>query len=174
MTVNPTAREIAEITLLAAEGVRRFGITPNAVLLGASNNIDSETKEGEKIQVALEWIRQHDPELMVDGKMRADAALTEELRQNLLPNSVLKGGANLLIMPNIEAAKIAYDLIKVLGDAITIGPVLLGLKQPAHIMTPSATVRRMINTSTIAVVDAQNRDEAKKEQELEKKTRETA
>ncbi|NIN34775.1 MAG: NADP-dependent malic enzyme [Gammaproteobacteria bacterium] len=174
VTVNPTAREIAEITLLAAEGVRRFGITPNAVLLGASNNIDSETKEGEKIQVALEWIRQHDPELMVDGKMRADAALTEELRQNLLPNSVLKGGANLLIMPNIEAAKIAYDLIKVLGDAITIGPVLLGLKQPAHIMTPSATVRRMINTSTIAVVDAQNRDEAKKEQELEKKTRETA
>lgn len=174
VTANPTAREIAEITLLAAEGVRRFGITPNAVLLGASNNIDSETKEGEKIQVALEWIRQHDPELMVDGKMRADAALTEELRQKLLPNSVLKGSANLLIMPNIEAAKIAYDLIKVLGDAITIGPVLLGLKQPAHIMTPSATVRRMINTSTIAVVDAQNLDDAKKEQDLEKKTRETA
>lgn len=174
VTANPTAREIAEITLLAAEGVRRFGITPNAVLLGASSNIDSETKEGEKIQVALEWIRQHDPELMVDGKMRADAALTEELRQKLLPNSVLKGSANLLIMPNIEAAKIAYDLIKVLGDAITIGPVLLGLKQPAHIMTPSATVRRMINTSTIAVVDAQNLDDAKKEQDLEKKTRETA
>ncbi len=153
---DPTAEQIAEITLLAAEGVKRFGITPMAALLSYSNAGGGQSKKRSKMQKALNLIRQRDPELIVEGQMRADAALIEHLRNKFLPDSQLKGRANLLIMPNLEAAKIAYDLIKVLGDGTTIGPVLLGLNQPVHIMTPSSTVRRLINASAITVVDAQN------------------
>ena len=108
------------------------------------------------MQVALEIIKQRNPDLEIDGQMRADAALMEDIRKVILPGSKLTGSANLLIMPNLDAAKIAYDLIKVLGDGTTIGPILLGLNQPVHILTPSSTVRRILNASALAVVDAQN------------------
>jgi malate dehydrogenase (oxaloacetate-decarboxylating)(NADP+) len=155
VTIDPDADQIAEITLLAAEGVRRFGITPKAVLLSSSNQAP-ESPSGNKMQAALEIIKQRNPDLEVDGQMRADAALMENIRNVVFPGSKLTGSANLLVMPNLDAAKIAYDLIKILGDGTTIGPIMLGLNQPVHILTPSSTVRRILNASALAVVDAQN------------------
>jgi malate dehydrogenase (oxaloacetate-decarboxylating)(NADP+) len=155
VTANPDTAQIAEITLLAAEGVRRFGIAPKVALLSHSNNVSSESPTAKKMRDALKLIRARDPELEIDGQMRADAALMESLRDTILPGSQLRGGANLLIMPNLDAAKIAYDLIKMLGDGTTIGPLVLGLKQPVHIMTSSATVRRLLNASALTAVDAQ-------------------
>ena len=104
---------------------------------------------------ALEIIKKRDPNLEIDGQMRADAALMDSIREVVLPDSQLQGAANLLVMPNLDAAKIAYDLIKVLGEATTIGPILLGLNQPVHIMTSSSTVRRILNASALVAVDAQ-------------------
>ena len=109
------------------------------------------------MQKALKLIKNTMPELAIDGQMRADAALLESIRHSVLPDSTLKGQANLLIMPNLDAAKIAYDLIKILGDAITIGPVLLGMAYPVMIVTPSSTVRGILNDSALVVVDAQKR-----------------
>lgn len=155
VTPDPTAQQIAEITLLAAEGVRRFGMIPRAALLSSKNDPASQSISVSKMHDALAIIREQDPQLEIDGQMRADAALTESIRNAVLPDSKMQGSANLLIMPNLDAAKIAYDLIKVLGDGTTIGPVLLGLNQPVHILTPSSTVRRIVNASALAVVDAQ-------------------
>ena len=155
VTADPTTEQIAEITLLAAEGVRRFGITPKAALVSYCNNGDTDSTTSGKMHNALEIIRKRDPDLEIDGQMRADAALMQSIREVVLPGNQLQGVANLLVMPNLEAAKIAYDLIKVLGDGTTIGPVLLGLSQPVHIMTSSSTVRRILNASALAVVDAQ-------------------
>ena len=155
VTTDPTTEQIAEITLLAAEGVRRFGITPKAALLSYCNNGASSYDSASKMHDALKIIKKRDPELEIDGQMRADAALVESIRKVVLPKNQLQGRANLLVMPNLDAAKIAYDLIKVLGEATTIGPVLLGLNQPVHIMTSSSTVRRIMNASALAAVDAQ-------------------
>jgi malate dehydrogenase (oxaloacetate-decarboxylating)(NADP+) len=155
VTANPTAEQIAEITLLAAEGVRRFGIMPKVALLSSANDLASRSDSIGKMHDALALISERAPELEIDGQMRADAALMEDLRKSVLPGSRLRGAANLLIMPNLDAAKIAYDLIKVMGDGTTIGPVLLGLNQPVHILTPSSTVRRIVNASALAVVDIQ-------------------
>jgi len=155
VTSDPSTEQIAEITLLAAEGVRRFGITPKAALLSYCNNGTANSPSASKMYDALENIKKRDPDLDIDGQMRADAALIESIREVVLPGSQLNGKANLLIMPNLDAAKIAYDLIKVLGEATTIGPILLGLKQPVHIMTSSSTVRRILNASALVAVDAQ-------------------
>lgn len=155
VTPDPDAKQIAEITLLAAEGVRRFGMVPRAALLSSENDPASKSISVSKMHDALAIIRERDPQLEIDGQMRADAALIENIRNAVLPDSKIQGSANLLIMPNLDAAKIAYDLIKVMGDGTTIGPVLLGLNQPVHIMTPSSTVRRIVNASALAVVDAQ-------------------
>lgn len=165
VTADPTTEQIAEITLLAAEGVRRFGITPKVALLSYCNNGTGTSAAASKMRDALKIIRARDPGLEIDGQMRADAALMESIRATVLPGNQLNGSANLLIMPNLDAAKIAYDLIKVLGDGTTIGPVLLGLNQPVHIMTTSATVRRILNASALAVVDAQmgNQKQARQE-----------
>jgi malate dehydrogenase (oxaloacetate-decarboxylating)(NADP+) len=107
------------------------------------------------MQEALKLIRQKAPELEVDGEMGANAALIESIRRNIFPDARLKGEANLLIMPTLDAANIALNLLTILGDGVTVGPILLGVAKPAHILTPSATVRRIINMSTLAVVDAQ-------------------
>ncbi|MEE9552599.1 MAG: NADP-dependent malic enzyme [Gammaproteobacteria bacterium] len=155
VTSNPTTEQIAEIALLAAEGVRRFGITPKAALLSYCNNGEDDSQSISNMHEALKIIRARDPELEIDGQMRADAALVESIRKSVLENNQLQGCANLLVMPNLDAAKISYDLIKVLGDGTTIGPMLLGLKQPVHIMTSSSTVRRILNASALTVVDAQ-------------------
>lgn len=155
VTVNPTAQQIADNTLLAAETVKRFGLTPRAALLSFSNREDNLSDTNNKMREALAIIHKQDPDLEVQGPIRADAALLSDIRRRVLPYSRLVDNANLLIMPNIDAAKIAYDMVKILGEGTSIGPILVGLNHPVHILTPSSTLRRIVNASAIAVVDAQ-------------------
>ena len=155
VTLNPGAEQIAENTLLAAETVRRFGLTPRAALLSFSNGDDIASDSSDKMIEAMRIIRQRDPDLQAQGPIRADAALLGNIRRRVLPCSSLVEDANLLMMPNIDSAKIAYDLVKVLGEAVSIGPILTGLNYPVHILTRSSTVRRIVNATAIAVVDAQ-------------------
>jgi malate dehydrogenase (oxaloacetate-decarboxylating)(NADP+) len=156
VNVDPTADEIAEITLLAAEGVRRFGLTPKVALLSHSSFGSSDHPQAKKMQQALRRINELAPELEVEGEMHGDAALSEEVRVAAFPNSRLKGEANLLIMPTIDAANISFNLMKVSGGGnVTLGPILLGVSRPVHILTPSATVRRIVNMTALTTVDAQ-------------------
>ena len=155
VTVDPTAEQIADNTLLAAETVQRFGLTPKVALLSFSNGDDIDSETSRKMVAAMEIIHKQDPGLEVQGPIRADAALLRDIRRRVLPYSKLVDNANLLIMPNLDAAKIAYDMVKVLGEAVSIGPILVGLNHPVHILTPSSTVRRIVNASAIAVVDSQ-------------------
>jgi malate dehydrogenase (oxaloacetate-decarboxylating)(NADP+) len=152
---DPTAEQISEMTVLAAEEIRRFGVTPKVALLSHSNFGTSDRPSAVKMRQALELIARRAPELEVEGEMHGDAALSEDVRAGLFPRSRLKGEANLLIMPTLDAANIAFNLLKTASaDGITIGPVLLGCARPAHILTPSATVRRIVNMTALAVVDA--------------------
>ena len=155
VTLNPDAEQIAENTLLAAETVRRFGLTPRAALLSFSNGDDVASDSSDKMLEALRIIRQRAPDLQAQGPIRADAALLGNIRRRVLPGAGLVEDANLLLMPNIDSAKIAYDLVKVLGEAVSIGPILTGLNHPVHILSRSSTVRRIVNATAIAVVDAQ-------------------
>jgi malate dehydrogenase (oxaloacetate-decarboxylating)(NADP+) len=153
---NPTPAQICEMTILAAEEMRRFGVTPKAALLSHSSFGTSDAPTASKMREALALIIARAPDLEVDGEMHGDAALSEEVRMTSMPNSRLKGDANLLIMPTLDAANIAFNLLKTsAGSGITIGPILLGAAQPVHIVTPTATVRRIINMTALAVVDAQ-------------------
>jgi malate dehydrogenase (oxaloacetate-decarboxylating)(NADP+) len=151
---DPSAAQIAEMTLLAAEQVRRFGITPSVALLSHSSFGSSDAASARKMREALHLIRERAPSLMVDGEMRADAALSKTLRDNELPDSRLGSNANLLIMPNIDAANISYNAMRIISGGVMVGGILLGAAQPAHIMTPSSTVRRIVNMSAFAVADA--------------------
>lgn len=152
---DPSAEAIAEMALMTAERVRRFGLTPKVALLAASNFGTRDNPASRRMRDALALIRKAAPDLEVDGEMRADAALVPAIRDSVLQDSTLSGQANVLVMPSVEAANIAMNLLTVLGEGVAVGPITLGLKRPAHILTPSATVRRVINMSTLAVVDAQ-------------------
>ncbi|MCC7305766.1 MAG: NADP-dependent malic enzyme [Alphaproteobacteria bacterium] len=152
---DPTIAQISEMTLLAAEEVRRFGIEPKVALLSHSNFGSSECASSNIMSSAYADIRRRDPNLEIDGEMQADLALSEELRSSIMPNSNLKGSANLFIMPNVESANIAFSMLKALGDGIGIGPLLIGTARPAHILTPSVTTRGIINVSALAAVGAQ-------------------
>ncbi len=152
---DPTAEQVAEMTVLAAEEVRRFGITPKVALLSHSNFGTSDQPTAVKMRQALELVLRRAPDLEVEGEMHGDAALSEEVRARVFPRSRLRADANLLIMPTLDAANIAFNLLKTAAaDGITIGPILLGCAGPAHILTPSATVRRVVNMTALAVVDA--------------------
>ena len=152
---NPTAEQLAEITIMAAEEMRRFGLLPRAALLSHSNFGSSNSESAQKMRAALALIQKRAPELEVDGEMHGDSALDAHLLKQVMPDTRLKGDANLLVMPNIDAANIAYNLLKVAaGNGIAIGPILLGCAKPVHILTPSATVRRIVNMTALAVVDA--------------------
>ena len=152
---NPSAEQIAEITILAAEEMRRFGLAPRAALLSHSNFGSSNSESAKKMRSALAIIRDLAPDLEVDGEMHGDTALDSKLLKKMMPQSPLKGDANLLVMPNMDAANIAYNLLKVTsGNGIAIGPILLGCARPVHILTPSATVRRIVNMTALCVVDA--------------------
>jgi len=152
---NPTAEELAEITLMAAEELERLGINPRVALLSHSNFGTSNSASAKKMRAALALIQQKAPNLEVDGEMHGDTALDSKLRAKIMPQSTLKGDANLLVMPNIEAANIAYNVVKTAaGSGVAIGPVLLGCARPVHILTPSATVRRIVNMTALCVVDA--------------------
>ena len=152
---DPSIAQISEMTLLAAEEVKRFGITPKVALLSHSNFGSYESDSANIMKSAYADIRRRDPSLEIDGEMQADVALSEEIRNALMPNSSLKGAANLFIMPNVESANIAFSMLKALADGISIGPLLLGVAKPAHILTPSVTSRGIINVSALAVVGAQ-------------------
>jgi malate dehydrogenase (oxaloacetate-decarboxylating)(NADP+) len=152
---DPTAEQLAEISVMAAEEMRRFGIHPKAALLSHSNFGSSDQPTAIKMRQALSLIQQRAPWLEVDGEMHGDVALDVSARKSLMPNSSLVGDANLLVMPNLDAANIAYNLLKtVAGGNIAIGPVLLGAAKPVHVLTPSATVRRIVNMTALTVADA--------------------
>ncbi len=151
---DPTAQQIAEMTVLAADEVRRFGITPKVALLSHSSFGSSDAPSAAKMREALELIQDRDPSLEVDGEMHGDAALSEEIRRRIMPNAHLKGQANVLILPTLDAANIAFNLLKIMGDGVSVGPILLGTNKPAHILTPSATVRGIINMTALAAVEA--------------------
>jgi malate dehydrogenase (oxaloacetate-decarboxylating)(NADP+) len=151
---DPDAERIASNTLLAAEEVRRFGIAPRVALLSASNFGSAQIASSRKMQQALEMIRNLAPELEIDGEMHGDAALSEEIRLRVFPRTRLRGEANLFVMPSLDAANIAFNLLKTAaGGGVTIGPMLLGAARPVHILTPSATVRRLVNMTALAVAD---------------------
>jgi malate dehydrogenase (oxaloacetate-decarboxylating)(NADP+) len=154
VNVDPCAEEVAEMTLLAAQTVHRFGITPKVALLSHSNFGASNSPSARKMRTALAMIRAQDPELEVDGEMHADAALVEQIRAQALPNSTLDGVANLLIFPNIDSANIAFNLVKATGEGVTVGPILLGLDKPLHIAVPSVTARGIVNISAVAAMEA--------------------
>ncbi len=152
---NPSAEEVAEIARMAADELRRFGIEPSVALLSHSSFGSSSSASARKMRHACEILRETSPDLNVDGEMHGDAALSEEIRDKLHPDSGLKGEANLLVMPNLDAANISFNLMKVAnGDGVSVGPILLGAAKPVHIVTPSATVRRLVNMTALAVVDA--------------------
>jgi len=151
---DPTAAQIADMTVLAAEEVRRFGVTPKVALLSHPNFGSADTPSALKMRAALALVQARAPDLEVEGEMQGDAALDEALRLRAFPNSRLKGPANLLVMPTLDAANIAFNLLKVAaGDGITIGPILLGCAKPVHILSSSSTVRRIVNMTALTVVD---------------------
>jgi malate dehydrogenase (oxaloacetate-decarboxylating)(NADP+) len=155
VNLDPTAEELAGITLMAAEEMRRFGIVPKVALLSHSNFGTLDCASAVKMRETLAILRQQAPTLEVDGEMHGDAALDPEVRKAVLPDSTLKGEANLLVFPNMESANISYNLLKTAaGGGVTIGPILLGCAAPVHILTPSATVRRIVNMTAVTVVGA--------------------
>ena len=155
VNADPTAAQIAEITVMAAEELKRFGIEPKAALLSHSNFGSSDLPSAVKMREALVLVRERAAWLTVDGEMHGDTALDAAYRQQLMPRSTLTGEANLLVLPNIDAANISYNLLKTAaGGGIAIGPVLLGAAKPVHILTPSATVRRVVNMTALTVADA--------------------
>ncbi|MDN3518142.1 NADP-dependent malic enzyme [Aquisalimonas lutea] len=157
---DPDPTQIAEMTSLAAAEVRRFGITPKVALLSHSSFGSSDAAPAAKMREALTLIRQRDPELEVEGEMHGDAALSEEIRGRIFPRSELGGSANLLILPTLDAANIAFNLLKAASDGVSVGPILLGASRPAHIVTPSVTVRGVINMTALATVEAEMEMEA--------------
>ncbi|WP_378950757.1 NADP-dependent malic enzyme [Mesorhizobium sp. ANAO-SY3R2] len=160
VTVDPSAEEIAEMTVLAAEEIRRFGIEPKAALLSHSNFGSRDTPSARKMRDAAEILKRIAPKLQADGEMHGDSALSEALRQRVYPHSTLKGEANLLVFPNLDAANIALTTVKTMLDALHVGPILLGTAQPAHILTPSVTSRGIVNMTALAVVEATQRAQA--------------
>ncbi|CAM7775373.1 NADP-dependent oxaloacetate-decarboxylating malate dehydrogenase [Citrobacter freundii] len=153
---DPTPEQLAEIAVMAAETVRRFGIEPKVALLSHSNFGSSDCPSASKMREALELIKARAPELMIDGEMHGDAALVESIRNDRMPDSPLKGSANILVMPNMEAARISYNLLRVSSsEGVTVGPVLMGVAKPVHVLTPIASVRRIVNMVALAVVEAQ-------------------
>ena len=153
---NPSAEDIADMTIQAAAEILRFGVVPKIALLSHSNFGSRPTESSRKMSKARQLINERAPYLEIDGEMHADAALSEKIRNKAYPDSTLKGPANLLITPNLDAGNITYNMLKMTGsNGVSMGPVLLGAARPVHILTTSATVRRIVNMTALAVVDAQ-------------------
>src|SRR5581483_2709792 len=153
--LNPTAEQIADIALLAAAEVRRFGITPRVALLSHSSFGSSPIPEARKMREARTIVRGRSPDLAVEGEMRGDAALSQAVLDHEFPSSGFEGPANVLVMPNLDAANISYNLLRMAaGQGLTVGGILLGAARPAHILTPSSTVRRIVNMAAVAAADA--------------------
>ena len=155
VNLDPTAQQLADITLLAAEEVRRFGIEPQVALISHSNYGASDDPSAVKMRDVLSLVQHRAPNLIIDGEMHCDIALSARLRETIMPDSPLKDAANLLVMPNMESARISLNLLQGVETPITVGPILMGVNKPAHIITPVASVRRIINMVAIAAVKAQ-------------------
>ncbi|WP_424683040.1 NADP-dependent malic enzyme [Frateuria sp. YIM B11624] len=155
--VDPTAEQIAEATLQASYRLKLFGIEPKVALLSHSNFGSHDNASAAKMRKAYQLIRERAPRLEVDGEMQADTAWDAALRQRIFPNSTLAGRANLFVLPNLDAANIVYNMVKVMTGGVAIGPILMGVDKSAHILTPASTVRRTVNMTAIAAVDAQLR-----------------
>ncbi|RED52534.1 NADP-dependent malic enzyme [Aestuariispira insulae] len=158
VTEEPTAVELAEMAVLSAKEVKTFGIEPKIAMLSHSNFGSSKKASAVKVREAVEILQRDYPDLEVEGEMHADTALNEELRESFLSDSKLSGEANLMIMPNLDAANISYNMLKMLGDGLSVGPILVGAAQPVHILTPSLTVRGIVNMTAVAVADAQKHE----------------
>jgi len=154
VTVDPSAEEISETAMMAANLVTRFGFEPKIGLLSHSNFGSRNNASALKMREAYKLMRHRYPELAVEGEMHADAALSEETRSRIFPNAAFSGSANVLVMPNLDAANITYNVMKVLGGALPVGPMLMGLNRPAHVVTESTTVRGIVNLCAIAAMDA--------------------
>lgn len=154
VTFNPTAEEVAQKTVLAAETIRRFGITPRAALVSHSNFGSRESESATKMRRAMEFVRELAPDLEADGEMHGESAISEVLRKRVLPASTLSGEANLLVFPNLDAANISMGLVKGMTDGLHVGPILLGCAEAAHILSPSVTSRGVVNMAALAVVEA--------------------
>jgi len=154
VTVDPSAAEIAETAVMAANIVKRFGLVPKIGLLSHSNFGSRNNESAQKMREARRIISKNHPKLAVEGEMHADAALSQPTRDRIFPNASFSGAANLLVMPNLDAANIAYNFVKTVGDGLPVGPILMGLRRPAHVVTESTTVRGIVNLCAIAAVDA--------------------
>ena len=156
VTMNPEADDLVEMTMLAAEEVRRFGIEPKVAFLSHSNFGSTDHPNAVKMRTAVAKLRQRAPDLEVEGEMHGDFAVDVQSRAAIFPNSQLKGTANLLIMPNLDSANIAFNLLKSTGNGLPVGPMLVGSAKPVHVLNQSVTVRGILNMSAVAVVDAQD------------------
>ncbi len=157
---DPSAEEIAEATCQAVLRLKLFGIVPKVALLSHSNFGSHNDESSKKMRRVLEIVREKDPRLEIDGEMQADTALNEEIRGRIFPNSLLQGHANLFVFPNLDAANIAYNMVRQFTDGIAIGPILMGVSKPVHVLTPASTVRRVVNITALACVEAQIRLQA--------------
>ena len=155
VSYDPTAQELANTAILVAELVRRFGLTPKVALLSHSSFGSADTDSAMKMREALKLVRRQEPGLEIEGEMRANSAMSEDVRERFFPNSALKGQANVLVLPSLDAASIAFNLAVSLGDGLSVGPILIGMAKPAHIVGQSVTVRGLVNMSALAAVDAQ-------------------
>jgi malate dehydrogenase (oxaloacetate-decarboxylating)(NADP+) len=155
------------MTLLAAEQIQRFGIEPRVALVSHSNFGQRNEEECIKMRSVLKMVKEKAPDLMIDGEMHADSALCPKIRAEIMPNSKLEGVANLMVMPNFQTANITYNALKVMTDATTIGPMLLGMARPVHILTQAASPRGIVNMSAIASLDAQVYDLEKNQPDLD-------
>ncbi|MBV9066477.1 MAG: NADP-dependent malic enzyme, partial [Methylobacteriaceae bacterium] len=156
---NPSAEQIAEMAIMSAGHVRRFGIEPKIALIAHSDFGSHDDRSSRKMREALALVRERAPALAIDGEMQADTALSQATRDLVLPGSTLKGEANVLVMPNLDSANITFQMAKVVADALPVGPILIGVAQPAHILTPSVTARGIVNMTAIAAAEAQAEDE---------------
>jgi malate dehydrogenase (oxaloacetate-decarboxylating)(NADP+) len=156
---NPSAEQIAEMAIMSANHVRRFGIEPKIALVAHSDFGSHDDRSSRKMRQALALVRERAPALEIDGEMQADTALSQATRDLVLPGSTLKGEANILVMPNLDSANIAFQMAKAVADALPVGPILIGVAQPAHILTPSVTARGIVNMTAIAAAEAQAEDE---------------
>jgi malate dehydrogenase (oxaloacetate-decarboxylating)(NADP+) len=154
---NPSAEELAEMASLAAIHVQRFNFKPKVAFVSHSDFGSFDTDSSRKMRRATALLKEKHPEIEADGEMQGDTALSEAARKLILPHSKLEGEANILIMPNLDTANVAYQMIKSLADALPVGPILIGPARPAHILTPSVTARGVLNMTAVAAVEAQER-----------------
>jgi malate dehydrogenase (oxaloacetate-decarboxylating)(NADP+) len=157
---EPSVEQIAEATLQAVLRLKLFGIAPRVALLSHSNFGSHENASARKMRQVLELVRRKAPDLEIDGEMQADTALNEDIRMRIFPHSLLRGRANVFVFPNLDAANIAYNMVRQFTEGVAIGPILMGVSRPAHVLTPASTVRRVVNVTAIACVEAQIRAQA--------------